>query len=104
MPHRDLRLPAGDGGAPCAAPDSPEQPYDLPLHAAAVGILLGVSLLGSLGPVALRLSSSSGAVTVAIRLGTYFGGSPCSCSLLPTASTITRITCSTYFQAKLCAK
>lgn len=52
-----------------AAPDE----YSVSLHIAAVFILLGVSLLGSLAPVALHVSGSSRGVTTAVKLGTFFG-------------------------------
>ena len=73
--------PEPEPGDPCAGPGA-QQDYDLPLHLAAVVVLLGVSLAGSLGPVALHLSSASSAVSTAIRLGTFFGellrlGRPC---------------------------
>ncbi|EFN50937.1 hypothetical protein CHLNCDRAFT_141589 [Chlorella variabilis] len=64
--------PEPEPGDPCAGPGA-QQDYDLPLHLAAVVVLLGVSLAGSLGPVALHLSSASSAVSTAIRLGTFFG-------------------------------
>lgn len=53
--------------------------YSVRWHVAAVGVMLAVSLLGSLLPVALHLSSSRPGVTTGIRLGTYFGerGSCC---------------------------
>ncbi|KAI3423948.1 hypothetical protein D9Q98_009782 [Chlorella vulgaris] len=64
--------PAAD---PCAGPDAefPAEQYDLALHLGSIGILLVVSMVGSLGPVALHLTSRSTAVSTAIRLGTFFG-------------------------------
>lgn len=64
------------GEDPCA--QEALQSYDLALHIGAVFILLGVSLLGSLGPVGLWLAGrrgaqGEGAVATCIRLGTYFG-------------------------------
>jgi zinc transporter 1/2/3 len=50
--------------------------YNLSLHVGSVFILLGVSLLGSLAPVAIGVLARSPRVGVAIRLGTYFGGPP----------------------------
>lgn len=47
--------------------------YDLPLHIGSVFILLGVSLLGTLAPVVVRLSSRRPAVAAALRLGSFFG-------------------------------
>lgn len=54
---------------PMAAPED----YSISLHIAAVFILLGVSLLGSLAPVALHLSGRSRSVTTAVKFGTFFG-------------------------------
>lgn len=59
------------GEDPCAA--EPLEAYDLPLHIASIFILLAVSLLGSLGPLAVRMSSRHPAVAAAIRLGSFFG-------------------------------
>ena len=66
------------GEDPCAAEDLLS--YDLPLHIGAVFILLGVSLAGSLGPIALSLgggkagSRRSSVISTAITLGSLFGG------------------------------
>ncbi|KAL4439927.1 hypothetical protein ABPG75_002928 [Micractinium tetrahymenae] len=65
----DAAVAAGED--PCAA--EPLDKYDLPLHIASAFILLAVSLLGSLGPLVLRLSSRRPAVVAAIRLGSFFG-------------------------------
>jgi hypothetical protein len=61
---------AGDDD-PCAQEEL--RYYNMGLHIGSVFILLGVSLLGSLAPVALHISSTSKNTTTAIRLGTYFG-------------------------------
>lgn len=67
------------GEDPCAAEDLLS--YDLPLHIGSVFILLGVSLAGSLGPIALsRLgggkagSRRSSVISTTITLGSLFGG------------------------------
>lgn len=68
----DYAAATARGEDPCASEELVN--YDLPLHIASVFILLGVSLLGSLGPVAIRLSAAaSPAAATAIRLGSYFG-------------------------------
>lgn len=86
-PHSRLRPlpPANTASArPCPRPSSlcagPEcgggadlTDYSVRWHVAGAGIMLAVSLLGSLLPVALHLSSSRPGVTTGIRLGTYFG-------------------------------
>lgn len=59
------------GQDPCAAEEL--HSYDLPMHVAAVFILLGASLAGSLGPLVVRLSSRAAPVSICIRLGSYFG-------------------------------
>ena len=47
--------------------------YDLRLHLWAILIMLLVSLAGSLGPIALHLSTRGAGVGVATRLGALFG-------------------------------
>ena len=47
--------------------------YSVGLHIGAVFILLAVSLLGSLLPVALHISSKSTLVLTLVKLGTFFG-------------------------------
>jgi zinc transporter 1/2/3 len=48
--------------------------YSLGMHIGSVFILLGVSVAGSLLPLALHVSSKSSLVLTAVKLGTYFGG------------------------------
>ena len=87
--------PHGPGDDPCAQLELVN--YDMGLHIASVFILLGVSLLGSLAPVLLRVCSASQRIATAIRLGTFFGvcahslndlcGKPCiGCMPAPSAS------------------
>lgn len=57
---------------PCAAAEG-LQDYSVGLHVAAIFILLVVSLVGALLPVALHVSSGRPGVTTGIRLGTFFG-------------------------------
>ncbi|PSC74270.1 ZIP Zinc transporter [Micractinium conductrix] len=69
---------AGAADAPCtqnatAGGAGGPSEYDLRLHLWAILIMLLVSLAGSLGPIALHLSTRGAGVGVATRLGALFG-------------------------------
>lgn len=72
-PTHHTHVSAAEAAVEQPCPMSAPEDYSVPLHLAAVFILLGVSLLGSLAPVALHLSGSSRGVTTAVKLGSFFG-------------------------------
>ena len=98
------------GEDPCAAEELLN--YNLSLNIASVFILLGVSLAGSLGPVALsRLAGrakagarASGIVSTAITLGSLFGGWGCGAESLCLHACPTAIRCALTFPSGVPAK